>query len=61
MRQCVMHKNPSSALDIFELLSFNHLQCYFLSLYNSKALTGISTILQSYVKHIPRTCHAQEP
>ena len=61
MRQCVMHKNHNFALDILELLSFNHLQCYFLSLYNSITFTGILTILQSFVKHIQRTCHAQEP
>ena len=62
MRQCVIHKNHNSTLDIFwsyfPLIICNAILCL---LYNLIIVGGISTKLHTFVKHIQMTCHAQEP
>ena len=51
----------NSALDCLEFSSFDHFQCYFVSSLKLISVRGISTKLNTFVKHIQMTCHAQEP
>ena len=58
MRQCVMHKNNNSALDILELFPFNNFNAIW---HNVKPVRGISTKFIHFVRHNQTTYYAQQP